>query len=188
MNSTIKRIGLVAAGAALFVVVAWYFAFFSPQARNLSAAHKDHAAAEQKVSQLQNQLVQLDALKAQIPADQAALSVLNAAVPPSPQLDSTLIQLHTVATTSGVSLSSVSPSAPPTTASSAQQSSSTQQSGSPDITLTMSASGSYQQLMTFLTGLASMPRVVVVTSVNITGTSQLTAQIIANIFYTGGSK
>jgi Tfp pilus assembly protein PilO len=183
MNTTIKRIGAVAAGAALLVVVVWYLALFSPQAHKLSAAHKDHAAAEQKVSQLQGQLVQLNALKARIPADKAALSVLDAAVPSSPQLDSTLTQLHAVATSSGVNLSELSPTPPPATAATGTQ----QASGSTSISLSMTASGSYPQLMTFLNGLASMPRVLVVTGMNIsTGTAgQLSAQITANIFYTG---
>ncbi len=52
------------------IVLAWYLALFSPQARDLSKAHKAHAAAEQKVSQLQGQVVQLDALKSQIPGRQ----------------------------------------------------------------------------------------------------------------------
>jgi Tfp pilus assembly protein PilO len=181
MNTSIKRIGGVAAAAAVVVLVIWYFALFRPQSHDLSTAHKAHAAAEQKVSQLRNQVTQLNALKADIPADKAALSVLDAAVPSSPQLDTTLNQLHTEAIASGVSLSAVSPSAPQTTASG----SSSATAGAPSITLTMSANGSYAQIMSFLSGLASMPRAVVVTGLNISGTSQLTAQITANIFYTG---
>jgi Tfp pilus assembly protein PilO len=195
MNTSIKRIGAVAGAAALLVLIVWYFALFRPQSRDLAAAHKAHAAAEQKVSQLHNQVTQLDSLKSEIPADKAALSVLDAAVPSSPELDSTLIQLHTVATASGVTLSAVSPSAPPAKTASGSSSTASSSSGasggtaspsgSPSISLTMSASGSYAQIMSFLSGLAGMPRTVVVTSLNIAGTSQLTAQITANIFYTG---
>jgi Tfp pilus assembly protein PilO len=181
MNTSMKRIFGVAGLAALVLVVAWYLAVFSPQARDLSKAHKNHAAAEQKISQLQGQVVQLNALKAEIPADKAALSTLNAAVPNSPQLDDALRQLHAAAASSGVTLSSVSPSAPAT-----NSAGTTQKSSSPLITLSMSASGSYAQITTFLTQLATMPRTVVVTSLNIAGTGDhLTAQITANIFYTG---
>ncbi len=189
MNTSMKRIGGIAAAAAVVVLVIWYFALFRPETRDLSAAHKAHATAELKVSQLRNQVTQLDALKADIPADKAALSVLDAAVPSSPQLDTTLNQLHTVATASGVTLSAVSPSAPAATpsggSSSTASGSSPSTSGTPSIGLTMSAGGSYAQIMSFLSGLASMPRTVVVTSLSISGTSQLTAQITANIFYTG---
>ena len=180
MNTTIKRIGAVAGVVAVVLVAVWYLALFSPQAHDLSKAHKSHAAAEQKITQLQSQVVQLNALKAQIPADKAALAVLNAAVPAQPQLDSTLRQLHAQAIASGVTLSTVNPSVPATSSSSTPKS-----SGTPSIALTMSASGGYPQLMSFLSGLANMPRTVVVTSLSISGTSQLTAQISANIFYTG---
>ena len=182
MNTTMKRIGIVAGLAALVLVVGWYLTLFSPQARDLSKAHKAHTAAEQKISQLQNQVVQLNALKSQIPADEAALSVLNAAVPRTPQLDTALQQLHTAAVTSGVNLSTVSPSSPTTSSTNTAQKS----SGTPSITLTMSASGSYPQLTSFLAELATMHRTVVVTSLTIAGTgTQLTAQVTANIFYTG---
>lgn len=194
MNTSIKRISAVAAIAGVVLVAVWYLALFGPQSRNLSAAHKAHAAAEQKVSQLRNQVVQLDALKAQIPADKAALSVLQAAVPDNPQLDDALRQLHAVATGSGVSLASVSPSTPTansstsssSTSSSSSSSSSQQASTTPSITLTMTGSGSYAQLMSFLSGLDSMPRTVVVTSVELAGGSNdVTGQFTANIFYTG---
>jgi Tfp pilus assembly protein PilO len=193
MNTTIKRVSLIAAGAALVLLVAWYLALFSPQARDLSKAHKDHAAAEQKISQLQGQVVQLNALKSQIPSDKAALSVLNAAVPSSPQLDSVLRQVHAAAASSGVNLSSVAPSSPPVTESSSAQkssssssSSSSTSSGTPSITLSMSATGSYAQMMSFLNNLATMQRTVVVTNLTLGGASgQLTAQISANVFYTG---
>jgi Tfp pilus assembly protein PilO len=197
MNTSLKRIFGVGGIAALVILLAWYLAVFSPQARDLSKAHKAHAAAEQRISQLQGQVVQLNALKSQIPADQAALAVLNAAVPDSPQLDSTLRQLHDAADSSGISLSTVSPSAPTNTASTGQTSSgstaqtssgSTAQrsSGVSSISLTMSGSGSYSQVTSFLTQLSSMPRTVVVTGLNLSGTGgQLTAQITANMFYTG---
>jgi Tfp pilus assembly protein PilO len=182
MNTAMKRIGVVAGLAALVILVAWYLALFSPQARDLSKAHKDHAAAEQRISQLQSQVVQLNALRAQIPADKAALSVLNAAVPSTPQLDNALRQLQSAATGSGVTLTTVGPSAPATSSTSSAQ----KTSGTPSITLNLSASGSYQQLTSFLSRLAAMPRTLVVTTLNIAGTaSQLNAQITANIFYTG---
>jgi Tfp pilus assembly protein PilO len=190
MNTSVKRIFGVAVLAALVLVVGWYLAAFSPQARDLSKAHKAHAAAEQQISKLQGQVTQLNALKSQIPADQAALSVLDAAVPSSPQLDSTLRQLHAAADSSGVTLSAVSPSAPAATTTSSGQSSSSSSaqaaSGTPSIALSLSASGSYPQITSFLTQLSSMPRTVVVTSVNISGSAAaLTAAITANIFYTG---
>jgi Tfp pilus assembly protein PilO len=190
MNTTIKRISAVAGIAALVLVVGWYLALFSPQSRDLSKAHEAHAAAEQKISQLQGQVVQLNALKAQIPAEKVALSVLQADVPSTPQLSSVLRQLHAAAVNSGVTLSLLNPSTPTATStSSAQKSSSTSSStsaGTPSVTLDMSAGGSYPQLTSFLTQLATMQRVLVVNSLSIAGNgNSLAAQITANIFYTG---
>jgi Tfp pilus assembly protein PilO len=179
INTSSKRIFAVAGLAAVVLLIGWYLALFHPETQHLSAAHKAHVAAEAKINSLQGQVVQLNALKAQIPADKAALAVLEGNVPNGPQLDSALRDLHAEATGSGVSLSSVSPSAP-STSSSSQVTSGTQY-----ISLSMNASGSYGQLMQFLTGLETMPRTVVVTSLNISGTSKLTAQIAANIYYTG---
>lgn len=183
MNTTTTRITAMTAGAALLLAVIWYMALFRPESHHLSSAHAARAAAEAKVQTLNTEVDHLKALEKQIPQDTATLSVLKAAVPDTPDLPDALGQLHNAATASGVELSGVSPAAPPTAGGSGGQS----QSGPPSINLSLTASGTYQQLMGFMTRLDNMARTVVVNTVNIaTGsTNGLTANMTAQIFYAG---
>ena len=191
MSTSTKRISAIAAAAALILVVGWYLALFSPEHKKLSAAHKAHAAAEQQISSLNSQVLQLQALEKQIPADTKRYASLSAAVPDRPQLDAVLTQLHQIATASGVLLSSVGPSAPTSTSSGggSQSSSSGSQStagGPPVITMSLSATGTYGQLMRFLSELASIPRVFVVDHLGLAGSgNQMSASINGRIFYAG---
>ncbi|MHB1533825.1 MAG: hypothetical protein ACYC1D_04275, partial [Acidimicrobiales bacterium] len=57
--------------------------------------------------------------------------------------------------------------------------------GPPAIALTMSATGTYGQLMAFMRGLDTLPRAIVVDRLALTGTGQLTASIDARMFYAG---
>jgi Tfp pilus assembly protein PilO len=171
-----KRITAVAVAAAVVVLLIWYVALFRPQSRHLSAAHKAHAAAEALVQQRQQQIGELQSLVHQIPADDAKLSTLNAAVPTTPDLKDILDQLHGLATSTGCELTAVNP-APPATPG-------TSTSGPQSIQVMMSVSGGYSQLMAFLTGLNHIPRTVVVDSASIGSSSAgLQAQLTARIFY-----
>lgn len=184
MNPTTKRVGAILAGASVLLTLIWFVALFRPESHALSAAHKAHAAAQQQVAQLDSQVTQLRQLERQIPQDRAALAKMAAAVPGTPSLATVLGQLHSAATASGVTLSSLSPSAPavPGATGSAQPST----SSVPTITLGMSATGDYHQLMSFLTTLATMPRTVVVDTLSMSGggsSASLSASITAQIFY-----
>jgi Tfp pilus assembly protein PilO len=179
MTTTIRRIAAVAAAAALVLVGLWYVALFHPATQKLASAHRAEIAAGQKTSQLNGQIGQLQVLQKQIPLDTAKLATLQAAIPANPSLATALVQLHQAATNSGATLSSVGPSAP-----TGPSTSGAQASGPPFITLSLIASGSYSQLRAFLAQLASMPRTLVVDSLDITGGgSKLSANIGARIFY-----
>lgn len=183
MTTHLRRIAVVAAAAALVVVAAWYLLLWGPQARKVALAHRARATAQAQVGQLRGQVGALQGLVRRIPADTASLKALEAALPNNPSLDSALLQLQQIAVSTGVGLMSVSPTPPAGTAGGA---SSAPAPGGPSITLAMSATGSYQQLTAFLSGLASMPRAVVVDRLSLSGTSKLTAAISARIFYAGG--
>ena len=179
---TNRRIPMVAGAAALILVVIWYMALWSPQAKQLKAAHKAHAAAMQQIAQLQSQKDQLQGLVKQIPADTALFTQLEAALPDNPQLDQALKLLHQAADSAGVKLLSLSPSHPATPGS-AQ--SGGQQTGVPSVALTMNVQGSNAQVQSFLSALDAMPRTVVVDSLSISGGSSGSASIGARVFYAG---
>jgi Tfp pilus assembly protein PilO len=186
MTSTRKIVAIAAAGAVALVLI-WYVALMRPQVHNLAAAHKAHAAAEQKIETLDSQLAGLRALVKQIPADRARLSQYTAAVPDTPSLDTALNQLQQAAADAGVTLSSVGPSAPASTSGGASSSTQSAPSG-PAITLGITATGSYQALTNFLRQIASIPRALTVDSLSVASGgsgSQLSANISARIFYTG---
>lgn len=176
MTVSIRRIWGVAAAAAVVLVLLWYVAIFRPENHHLTAAHKADAAAQAQITQLQQQVTKLEALKRQIPADNAKLSTLDAAVPATPDLKDVLDQLHNLATTTGCELTAVNPAS--------SGSSSAPASGPQSLSLTMSVSGSYPQLMAFFSGLSHLPRAVVVDGASIgQAGGGLEAQITSQIFY-----
>jgi Tfp pilus assembly protein PilO len=183
MTTVSKRIFAVAGGAALVILVAWYMLLFRPANHRLSAAHTAHAAAEQQIAQLNSTIGSLMILKQHVPADKARLAALEAQLPDSPQLASDLNQLQAAAAATGVDLTSVAPTAPAgaSGANGAQAS-----VGTPAITLTLTAGGTYQQLMAFLTKCNALPRVMVIDHMSLSGVgNQLTANMGARIFYAG---
>jgi Tfp pilus assembly protein PilO len=194
MNSTTTRIGAIAGIAALFLAVIWFFALFQPESHHLKAAHADRAAADAKGQTLTAEIASLKALQKQGPQDRAALATLKQAVPDTPDLSDALGQLHNAATTSGVQLSSVSPTAPPTASaagsSSASSSATGQQSSGPaSISISMTGTGSYQQVISFMTLLDKMARTVVLDQVDVSNgnANGVTANLTARIFYAGSA-
>ncbi|MGH9054517.1 MAG: type 4a pilus biogenesis protein PilO [Acidimicrobiales bacterium] len=179
MNVATRRIAAIAAGAAVVLLIIWYVAAWRPLSSQLHKAHVAHAAAQVKVQQLGSEVVTLQGLVKQVPADTARLAQLDANIPDTPQLDQALDQLHQVAVTSGVSLTTVGPSSPAAPAASGAAA----PSGPPALTLTLSATGTQQQVMAFLASLATMPRTVVVDHLGLSGSNQVTASISARIFY-----
>lgn len=178
MTTFPRRIAAIAGGVAIVIIALWYLTVFSPQSKNLKAAHAAHAAADAKIGQLTTQVQHLKVLVNEIPADQASLATLEQNLPDNPQLDSALNQLNRSALASGVTLESVGP-ALATTSGSATKSS------EPSVSLSLAAVGTPGQVTNFLTQLAQMPRVVVVDRVSLSGTNPQTASISARIFYAG---
>jgi Tfp pilus assembly protein PilO len=185
MTTSLRRIAVLAAAVSAVLVIVWYIALWRPQAHSLSAAHKARVAAEQRIGQLHGQAQQMETLVQQVPADSAKLKELQAALPDNPSLDAALVEIHQAAVAAAVQLVAVGPS-PVVTSTSASSSSASSSSGTPGgqtITLTISANGSYPQLMSFVKLLTGLPRVVVIDRLQLSGGSQLTADIGARIFY-----
>ena len=187
MTTYTKRIGAIATGAALILIVAWALIIYRPQSANLAKAHKDKATAEQQITQLQSQVASLRQIYAHIPADTARYATLSAAIPDNPGLASAITELDKAAATSGLQIKSVNPTPPAAPTASPSGASA---AGVPTIPISISASGTYEQAQSFMTLLASDPRVFVVNSVSYSsgqgasGTS-LTIQMGASIFYAG---
>jgi len=159
--------------------VIWYFALWSPESKSLKNAHAARAQAQAQVGTLQNQVIGLEALVRQIPYDQKELATLKTALPDNPDLADVLNQLKGIADSTGITLSSVSPSSP---------SISSSQSGPPSITLQLSITGSYAQTISFLEALVALPRATTIRNLSISGTtSSLSTSMTAYIFYANSS-
>lgn len=187
MTNSSKRIGGIAVAASLFLIGVWAMLVFRPQSSDLAKAHKEKAAAEQQVSQLQSQVASLRQIYAHIPADTARYATLSAAIPDNPGLSAAITQINDAATASGLQIKSVNPTAPAATTAGGAAAA----AGTPAITVSIAASGTYEQAQSFLTQLAASPRVFVVNSISYAGGQSgpnggnLTIQMGASIFYAG---
>lgn len=177
MNLSTRRIMAAAVGAAVILVLIWYVALFRPQSSDLKSAHQAYQQATTQIQQLRSQVASLQAIEHQIPADKAKLATLTAALPKTTDLHGALDQLHTLATGTGVQLTAVDPS-PDTTTGQTTTAYKTEK-------VTMTASGPYSNMMSFVTGLDRMARTVVVDSASFSqgSTGALTASFDTRIFY-----
>lgn len=157
-----KRIVPIVAGAvAVFVVLVWYFAFYSPKSHDLSKVHQDTDAAQQSQQTLRAQLSNLRGLEANRTKEQAQLQQLSAAVPQTPDLANFILQANDIATNAGVAWLQVAPS-PPVAGT----------AGTPTtIGVTMQLQGGFFQVFDYLNRLENMQRLVLVDSVSITAAS-----------------
>lgn len=191
MNMPTRRLFGLAAAAVLVLTAGWYLAVYRPASAKISAAHKAYAVAAGQIQKLDAQVASLQALEVQIPADKTRLATLDAALPTTPDLRALLDQLHALATSTGTQLTTVSPSPPQpaianqssSTATSAKAGSST--TGLQMIAITMSGTGTYQQLTSFLSGLAGLQRSLTIQSVSITAGNggQLTVSLSTQVYF-----
>lgn len=185
--TTYRRIPVMAAGAALLIMVAWYFLLWAPQTKNLHNARKAYASAEQKIAGYKSQAAQLEALKKQIPQDNAKFAQLEAELPDNPQLDQALRLLHDAANQSGILVTTLAPTTPAGSVSGTGQSAAAANTpGGPSVTLTISFQGAFSGVKTFLNALNNLQRTVVVDKVSISaGKDPVAGTMSARIFYEG---
>src|SRR5215204_1804215 len=99
-----RKVLLIAAGGALALVVAWFLVLWSPQSSKLDAANAREDEAADANSALELRIDRLRDLRARRPELQADLVALQAAVPPSPELDQFLLDADAAAERAGVDI------------------------------------------------------------------------------------
>jgi Tfp pilus assembly protein PilO len=157
----VKRNPLLIIGAALVVIVLlWYFLLYAPLGDDLTAAQAQTEAEQKKTDGLQADLARLQAQAKNSTQAQALLRKLDAAVPEQPDLAEFIIQANEIATESGISFLSISPSPPAAGA-----------SGASVINLTISIGGSFFQLEDYLRLLEKLERLVIVDGITISATT-----------------
>lgn len=186
MNMPTRRLFSLAAVVVVVLTAAWYLAIYRPASAKITSAHKAYAAAAAQIHSLDAQVASLQSLEARIPADKARLASLDAALPTTPNLRALLDQLHALATSTATQLTTVSPSPPqPANTTQAPAKPGGTPTGLQKIGITMSATGTYQQLTSFLSGLTSLQRSLVIQSVSISGgaTGKLSVSLATQVFY-----
>lgn len=177
----VKQLAGVVVGIAIVLIGAWYVALIRPESHKLKTTHAAEASAQSQISNLDTQINQLDVYKAHLAQDKQALATFQQEIPSSPQLSSVIRQIQTAALDNGVSLNSLDP---------------TVESGSDAVTVggatvlpvSMSVTGTYAQLMSFVNSLTSMTRTIVINTISLAGTgTTLTDSMSGDIFYTGQS-
>jgi type IV pilus assembly protein PilO len=189
MSSASNRIGVIAAAAAAVVVLAWGLLLFRPQMQNVGKIHRQQAAAEAQVTDMQETVSGLQEQVRQVPAAQNEYTALLAALPDNPQLPAAIQQINAAAAASGYSVKAVSPTKPgaPGTATKSP-------GGVQAIPVSISGTGSYEQTTAFITDLLAGSRIFEITTVSITGSTSpaapgtpaaLSSQLSAQMFSAG---
>lgn len=176
MTLSNRRIGAVAATAAVILVLIWYAALFRPQSAHLKSANAAYQKATSQIQQLKAQVASLETLERQIPADQARLAALTANLPKTTDLHDALNQMNGLAGAAGVQVTSVNPT---------KNITSSGTGGVQSVDVNMTVAGAYPNMMSFLTGLDSMTRTVVVDSAAFSAQPDgtLTTSLGTRIFY-----
>jgi Tfp pilus assembly protein PilO len=171
-----RRVILIAVAAAVVVSGIWYMTLWSPQQNALGAAHQRTTAAEQQASDLGLKVHGLEVARKDMPAKQAQLDILRAAIPDQPQLDQMIATVNNAAIASGVDLTALAPAQPPVTG--GPGANPPRVVGGPtELNLSMSISGTYFQLTDFVNRLNAAPRLVVVDTLSLAGTADKSAKM-----------
>jgi Tfp pilus assembly protein PilO len=147
------------AGAVAFAVVLLFFlVVLKPKFSQVSEVRKQVTAEHSKTDGLKLQLRHLEEAERNQVGTQAQLASLNRALPSTPDLPSIIRLLQQAATNSGMDLQSIAPS-PPSAVSNA--------TGVETVNVNLQVNGGFFRLETFLTRLEDLQRVVEVTSISI---------------------
>ncbi len=167
---------------ALIVILAialvgfgWYFVLWSPQQSKISSLNSEVSTLESQQSALQVQISQLESAKKHLPQLIAEAQKVTGAIPKSPDLSGFMSSLQTAASGAGVAELTVSP-APLATSS---PGSTTAAAGVSALAVSITANGGYSEVLRFLHGLESLPRLLVISNVTI-GKSGVTAPALSS--------
>lgn len=194
-----RKISLIAAAAVLAVVAVWYMALWKPADHQLAAARSALVSAQNDRAQASLQHSALVAQAAKLPAEEAKAAALTAAAPPGDDIAGVIDQINTIATATGVTWQSETQTpGSPTSSATGSGAVVTPASALSSLTLTLSVTGTYPQILGFIERLQQMPRLTVVTSLSVaaggsapatggvpasaSGGTALTTQVTATIY------
>lgn len=146
---TLAMLALVAGG--------WYALLIRPQNTRLSNMESQATTLQAEQAELQARLAALKKAELSQPQRLATLNQLTSAIPPSTDIADFINQVNALADSTGVQLHTLSPSQPVAATTGPYSA----------IKVSLSLSGSYPSTISFLDGLYSLPRLVVVDTLSI---------------------
>ncbi len=176
-----RRVLLFGALVAILLAVGWYFLLISPIQSEIADTQAELESLRQQELILQTELNRLRRIKDAELQYTTAVSELNTAIPPTPELGSLIDQLEILAEASGVAWRNASYTDPGDES----------DTGVREIGVNVSVSGQYFQILGYLYGIADLDRLVRVDGLNISasespeGFTILAATLNATAFTTG---
>jgi Tfp pilus assembly protein PilO len=187
-----RRVVLFGSLVFVLVIAGWYVALLKPEKHQFHVQQGRVATALTTRRELVARLAGLEALAKGLPADERALAKTVPAIPTTDSVDTVIDQINQVALATGVqwteesqSIGSGTTAGSTSTSSSAQTpTSGTATAGLSTLSMTLSVTGSYQAVTSFVTLLQHRPRLLVVDSLTFDPSAQsVTATIGARAFY-----
>lgn len=169
-------VGLIAGGVVL--VLLWYFVLFAPTSTDLDDTRSQVAQAQSQRQQLQDEIRRLKELSSNAAQQQATLRTLRAAVPPTPDLASFILQANDIATAAGIDWLSISPTPPAANTGGGPPSS---------IALSMQVNGGFFEVLDYLNRLENMERLLLVDAINVSTSATAGSGGTGSSGTTGGS-
>lgn len=144
--------------AIIVLALVWWLAWESPENAKLASVQQQQTAIEATQARLTTELALLQAEAKQVHVGLPFLRRYEQAIPPTPEAPQLVTELDALALRTGVTLSSVADNTltPPA-----------KPGGLTTIPVSMSISGTHAQVLAFIQGLYSLPRLLTLTTVSL---------------------
>ncbi len=180
MGST--RAPLLAAAGVVAVTVLLFLLLVVPKIGQVSAAREELATAQAEQQTLESRKGALEDLKAKADENRAAIDDVANRIPPTADESGLILLIHNAALNAGLDLVTLSPTPPALD----------QASGLSVIVMSMTASGTYNEVTQFAYAIETLPRAAQITSVSLSptdvadslGQPELTATLQINAYTT----
>jgi Tfp pilus assembly protein PilO len=155
------RLPLLIGAGALVAAAVLYLGLVAPQGKKLTSLHTKEASLQSQQAQLQAEIATLKADKAHMASNCALLAKALREIPGTPDVSGFLNQVTALAVQTG------NPNTP--TISVLQAPATAASGGARPVQVSLTLNGDYGQMIAFIRGLDSFPRLFTVTSINVTG-------------------
>jgi Tfp pilus assembly protein PilO len=175
-----RRNLLIGVAAGLAVLVLWYLLLWSPRSKAIDKAKSRQTTASDALQELRAERNRLADLRSNEAATRARIEQLRQAIPDSPNLAQFILDANDAANQSGIDFLSISPTPP----ASADTPAGAEGPPPAQISLGITVTGGYFQVLDFVNRLNRLTRIVVIDTLSLSGgaTSGLSVQLGGRMF------